>query len=203
MLSELEKIIQQRSNNWPIDHSNGLDNIHEQILELRRLGLAHISNEILRSITGDLPGEVGNSPALYDRNWLEEFATGDIVKCLGPEYGIYKNRRSPRIPNGDLLLMTRINRIQGMRGDFSSISRIEAELDVPANAWFFDGTLNGEMPLSIMMETALQPCGVLSAWLGTQLRLPDVDSSFGIWMGMSDFYARSIFAEKPFKPKQR
>ena len=32
--------------------------------------------------------------------------------------------------------------------------------------------------LSIMMETALQPCGVLSAWLGTQLRLPDVDFFF-------------------------
>jgi len=29
-----------------------------------------------------------------------------------------------------------------------------------------------------MMETALQPCGVLSAWLGTQLRLPEVDFFF-------------------------
>jgi 3-hydroxymyristoyl/3-hydroxydecanoyl-(acyl carrier protein) dehydratase len=51
-------------------------------------------------------------------------------------------------------------------------------VDVPNNAWFFDGTINGEMPLSIMMETALQPCGVLSAWLGTQLRFPTVDYFF-------------------------
>lgn len=178
MLSELEKVIQQRSNKWSVEHSIGLANAQEQILEFRRLGLAQIAHDISRSISGNFPNEVGNPPVLYDRNWLEEFATGDIIKCLGPEYGIYKNRRSPRIPNGDLLLMTRIMSIQGKRGDFNSNSRIEAELDIPINAWFFDGTINGEMPLSIMMETALQPCGVLSAWLGTQLRLPDVDFFF-------------------------
>ena len=178
MLLELEKVIQQRSSNWSVEHSSGLANAQERILEFRRLGLAQIAHDIFRSISVNSKNGVGNPSFLYGRNWLEEFATGDIIKCLGPEYGIYKNRRSPRIPNGDLLLMTRIIRIQGNRGDFSSISRIESELDVPVNAWFFDGTVNGEMPLSILMETALQPCGVLSAWLGTQLRLPDVDFFF-------------------------
>jgi 3-hydroxymyristoyl/3-hydroxydecanoyl-(acyl carrier protein) dehydratase len=171
-------VIQQRSRKWSVEHSTGLVNAQQQILEFRRLGLAQIAHDIFRSISENFSNEVGSPHVLYDRNWLEEFATGDIIKCLGPEYGIYKNRRSPRIPNGDLLLMTRIMRIQGKRGDFNGISRIEAELDLPANAWFFDGTINGEMPLSIMMETALQPCGVLSAWLGTQLRLPDVDFFF-------------------------
>ena len=32
--------------------------------------------------------------------------------------------------------------------------------------------------LSILLEIALQPCGVLSAWLGTQLRFPNVDFFF-------------------------
>jgi len=178
MASELEKVIRQRSSNWSVEHSSGLAKAQEQILKLRQLGLAHISNEILRSISENFPNETGNPLVLYDRNWLEEFATGDIIKCLGPEYAIYKNRRSPRIPNGDLLMMSRILMIQGKRGEFNQISRISAELDVTKDAWFFDGVENGEMPLSIMMETALQPCGVLSAWLGTQLRFPTVDFFF-------------------------
>ena len=178
MHSNLEKEIQQRFNTWALTHSSSLSNTQKQILEFRRLGLLQIANEISPSIAAPTPNTHGNPPALYDKNWLDEFATGDIVKCLGSEYAIYKNRRSPRIPNGDLLLMTRIMKIQGKRGEFNGISRIEAELEVSQDSWFFDGTANGEMPLSIMMETALQPCGVLSAWLGTQLRLPEVDFFF-------------------------
>ena len=178
MRSYLEKEIQQRFNNWTLTHSRSLSNVQKQILEFRQLGLLHIALEISQSMASPSANNNGNRPALYDKNWLDEFATGDIVKCLGLEYAIYKNRRSPRIPNGDLLLMTRIMKLQGKRGEFNQISRIEAELDVPPNAWFFDGTVNGELPLSIMMEAALQPCGVLSAWLGTQLRLPKVDFFF-------------------------
>jgi len=178
MHSDLKKEIQQRFDNWTLTHSSSLSNTQEQILDFRRSGLLQIANEISHSIASPNPNIHGNPSALYDKNWLDEFSTGDIIKCLGVEYAIYKNRRSPRIPNGDLLLMTRIMKIQGKRGEFSGISRIETELDVSPNFWFFDGTVNGEMPLSIMMETALQPCGVLSAWLGTQLRFPEVDFFF-------------------------
>ena len=34
-------------------------------------------------------------PPLFDKNWLEEFATGDIVKCLGPEYS---HLQKPPVP---------------------------------------------------------------------------------------------------------
>ena len=51
MLSELEKVIQQRSNNWSVEHSSGLAKAQEQILEFRRLGLAQIADEIFRSIS--------------------------------------------------------------------------------------------------------------------------------------------------------
>ena len=61
---------------------------------------------------------------------------------------------------------------------FNQPSRITAELDIPSNAWYFDGAADGELPVSIMLEIALQPCGVLSAWLGTQLRFPAVDFFF-------------------------
>ncbi|MDP2964563.1 MAG: hypothetical protein Q8N39_00840 [Pelolinea sp.] len=178
MQPDLKKEIQQRYRIWTLDHSSRLTAAHHQMLALRRLGLDQIANGISRSMGIVEPDNKRNLPILFDKNWLLEFATGDIVKCLGQEFDIYQNRRSPRIPNGDLLLMSRILSIQGNRGEFDQPSQISAESDIPSNAWFFDGTVNGEIPLSIMLEIALQPCGVLSAWLGTQLRYPAVDFFF-------------------------
>jgi 3-hydroxymyristoyl/3-hydroxydecanoyl-(acyl carrier protein) dehydratase len=178
MQDEIKRKILQRYSHWTLDHSNRLTSVHRQMLALRRLELDQIANEISQSLGKAEPDNKKDSLFLYDTKWLNEFATGDIVKCLGSEFSIYENRRSPRIPNGDLLLMSRILSIQGTRGEFNQSSRISAELDVPENAWFFDGVCKGEMPLSIMMETALQPCGVLSAWLGTPLRYPFVNFFF-------------------------
>ena len=178
MQPDLKKEIQQRYRIWILDHSSRLTAAHRQMLELRRLGLDQIANGISHSVGIVEPDNKRNLSILFDKNWLVEFATGDIVKCLGKEFGIYQNRRSPRIPNGDLLLMSRILSIQGCRGEFNQPSQITAELDIPSNAWFFDGSINGEIPLSILLEIALQPCGVLSAWLGTQLRYPAVDYFF-------------------------
>jgi 3-hydroxymyristoyl/3-hydroxydecanoyl-(acyl carrier protein) dehydratase len=178
MQTDLLKEIQQRYRTWTLDHSSNLTSAHHQMMEFRRLGLDQLANGISHSMNAAKPDIKRTPTALFEKEWLAEFATGDIVKCLGLEFGIYKNRRSPRIPNGDLLLISRILNIQGRRGEFSQPSRISAELDIPSNAWFFDGTVNGEIPLSIMLEIALQPCGVLSAWLGTQLRHPKVDFFF-------------------------
>ena len=178
MQPDLKKEIQKRHRIWTFDHSSRLTAVHHQMLALRSFELDQIANGISSSMGIVEPDNKRNPSILFDRNWLKEFASGDIVKCLGQEFGIYQNRRSPRIPNGDLLLMARILSIQGIRGEFNQPSQISAELDIPSDAWFFDGTVNGEIPVSIMLEIALQPCGVLSAWLGTQLRYPTVDFFF-------------------------
>ena len=40
-----------------------------------------------------------------------------------------------------------------------------AEFDCPADAWFFAGAPRGDlMPYSILMEIALQTCGILTSW---------------------------------------
>ena len=178
MQPDFKKEVQQRYKGWTFDHSKRLTAVHNQMLALRRLELDQIANGISRSIGIELPEIKKNLSVLFDKDWLTEFATGDIVRCLGQEFHIYQNRRSPRIPNGDLLLMSRIVSIQGDRGEFNQPSQISAESDIPSNAWFFDGTVDGEIPLSILLEISLQPCGVLSAWLGTQLRYPAVDFFF-------------------------
>lgn len=160
------------------NHAKNLADIQINLMESRRLDL----NRLVSRISNEIPGinaDQGNvKRVLYETEWLREFALGDITRCLGKEFSIYAGRKSPRIPNGDLMLISRILEIDGKRGDFNRPSTITAEYDVSPDAWFFSDRDDGNIPVSILMEIALQPCGVLSAWLHTQLRYPQVDFSF-------------------------
>lgn len=147
-----------------------------EFLELRRRGLQESAALIARQIA-----MLQRSPqVVFDLEDLTEFAQGDIVKCLGPAYSVYGGRRSPRIPNGDLLLMSRILEIRAVRPQLEQKSSVLAEYDVPAQAWFLpDGAgLENQLPLSIALEIGLQPCGFLSAYLETPLAFPAEDYYF-------------------------
>jgi 3-hydroxymyristoyl/3-hydroxydecanoyl-(acyl carrier protein) dehydratase len=54
---------------------------------------------------------------------------------------------------------------------------IDAEYDVPPDAWYFDAERAAVMPFAVLLEIALQPCGWLAAYLGSALTSP-VDLSF-------------------------
>ncbi len=161
-----------------VNHAACLADIQSRLMDSRRLDLDRLTSRISLEITGQNPASSTPRHVLFDTDWLKEFALGDITRCLGKEFTIYAGRKSPRIPNGDLMLISRIVEINGSRGDFSRPSTITAEYDVSPDAWFFSDHDNGNIPVSILMEVALQPCGVLSAWLHTQLRYPQVDFSF-------------------------
>ncbi|HTX79473.1 MAG TPA: hypothetical protein VMC62_07385 [Longilinea sp.] len=158
---------------WLAPHAHHLAQVHTQLLELRQQGLRQVTAAITRQLNSLLP-QPRERFSLAD---LKEFATGDVTKCLGERYAVYNGRRCPRIPNGDLLLMSRILTIQGQPGQFDQPSVITAEYDVPMDAWYLE---NGstQLPISIYLEIALQPCGFLSAFLGTSLRFPEVDFFF-------------------------
>jgi 3-hydroxymyristoyl/3-hydroxydecanoyl-(acyl carrier protein) dehydratase len=173
-----ESTIKDRFQNHLLSHAMKLSAIHLNLMESRQAGLAQIATSISDLIGNDSVPSLESGTVLFDQNWLREFATGDITRCLGPEFSIYRGRRSPRIPNGDLLLVSRINKIEGVRGDFTQESTIQAEFDVTENAWFLQGQNRSEIPISILMEIALQPCGILSAWLKTQLKYPEVNFFF-------------------------
>jgi len=120
-------------------------------------------------------------PALFERFHLEEFAVGSIANCFGPDFAIYENRPPPlvRLPNGDLQLISRVLEVTGKRLDLKNRAGIVSEYDIPEDAWFYrENAHPAVMPYSILMETALQPCGFLSAYLGTILTAPDIDFCF-------------------------
>lgn len=56
-------------------------------------------------------------------------------------------------------------------------AKCEAQYDVPAEAWYFASDRQATMPYAILLETALQPCGWLAAYLGSALH-SDTDVHF-------------------------
>jgi 3-hydroxymyristoyl/3-hydroxydecanoyl-(acyl carrier protein) dehydratase len=163
---------------WWDEHIRETGQIHDRFLELRQAGLRQLAGSIKHQLEASRLPVSNTDRVLFSLDDLKEFATGSVVKCLGQEYAVYAGRRSLRIPNGDLLLMSRILSIRGRKNEFEQTSSIAAEYDVPADAWYFDGDRRGRLPISICIEIALQPCGVLSAYLGTPLRYPEIDYSF-------------------------
>ncbi|HVA26480.1 MAG TPA: beta-ketoacyl synthase N-terminal-like domain-containing protein [Chloroflexota bacterium] len=125
-----------------------------------------------------LPEPAASDSSSADEQHIREFATGSVAACFGPEFSIYEGRTTPRQPNGDLQLISRIVTVEGLRLDFNSPARVVAEYDVPAEPWFYTESVCQEVPYSILMELALQPCGFLSAWLGSTLMFPDEELHF-------------------------
>jgi 3-hydroxymyristoyl/3-hydroxydecanoyl-(acyl carrier protein) dehydratase len=153
--------------------------LHSSFLDARQAGLQQLSALIKLQIAaagGITPAAAPR--ALFTRADLDELASGSIASVFGPEFQACDTRRTPRIPNTDLLLMSRVMDIQGERGCLNSPASIVTEFDVPEHAWFLNNSTAGVLPAFACMEAALQPCGLLSAYLGTMLLNPQVEYYF-------------------------
>jgi PfaB family protein len=115
-------------------------------------------------------------PPIFDEAAIRAFTTGDPEACFGPAFAIYRGRRLPRLPNGDLLFVNRVTAIEGQPGRIEPGASLVGEYDVAPDAWFLQG--RSALPYTALMEIALQPCGLLSAYLGSTLPYPDVDFYF-------------------------
>jgi 3-hydroxymyristoyl/3-hydroxydecanoyl-(acyl carrier protein) dehydratase len=175
--SRLQKILQ--------DNAGQASTIHNYFLQTRHSSLEQMGALLefqIKATTGkpiSFTEEPKTRPApLFDIHQLQEFATGSMARCFGPEFLVLEGRRYPRIPNGDLMLMSRILEISGKRHHFDQPASIVAEYDVPLDAWYFQNQEYPRIPYSLWMEIALQPCGFLSAYLGTSLMSPAIDFYF-------------------------
>ncbi len=103
--------------------------------------------------------------SVFTSEQIDAFGTGRISDCLGPEFAKYDAMQIPRIPNGELKMMSRIVEINGQAHDFSTPAWVTAEYDVPEETWYLRDSPSHQMPFSVLMEIAMQPCGFLSAYL--------------------------------------
>jgi len=167
---------------------------HRAFLTARQTGIRQLSDLIkLQMLTNPVNSFATSNmvkPPLFTRGDLEELAFGSMAKVFGSEFEIYEGRRIPRIPNGELSLISRVISIEGERGQLNQPARIICEYDVPENAWFLMQGSRHYLPNFVLMEAALQPCGVLSAFLGTALAYPMVDFYFRNLDGKAEILAQ-------------
>jgi 3-hydroxymyristoyl/3-hydroxydecanoyl-(acyl carrier protein) dehydratase len=147
---------------------------------LTSLGVLPLPNlaQLVQAASATVSALASRPAVLFDRAQLDEFALGSMAKCFGSEFEVFEGRRIPRIPNGDFLLLSRVISINGRRLDFKTGATIRSEYDVPADAWYYQDNSYPAMPYGFLMEIALQPCGFLSAFLGTSLLFPQQDFYF-------------------------
>jgi 3-hydroxymyristoyl/3-hydroxydecanoyl-(acyl carrier protein) dehydratase len=82
-----------------------------------------------------------------------------------------------RLPGPPYLMVSRIVAVDGPPGELGVGTRAVAEYDVPEQVWFFEQNDCPTMPMAVLMEVVLQPCGWLAAYVGS-IRDADADLRF-------------------------
>ena len=120
----------------------------------------------------------GKKPALYDYDSILAFATGKPSDAFGAPYKIFdEGRVIARLPGPPFQFIDRITDIQAEPWKIVPGGTVEAQYDVPPDAWYFADNRQGDMPFAVLLEIALQPCGWLAAYMGSALT-SEVDVSF-------------------------
>ncbi|MCB9695512.1 MAG: hypothetical protein H6738_01850 [Alphaproteobacteria bacterium] len=119
----------------------------------------------------------------YDR--VLEYSVGSAVRAFGEAYAPFdgRGRRCARMPGPPLLQMTEVLSVEGAAGEVAAPRAVSIAYDVPEDAWFWraaDAVHPDAMAWVILLETALQPCGWLTAW-----------QAAGI-LGGADLYFRNL-----------
>ncbi len=107
----------------------------------------------------------------FDRRHLLEFATGSPSKAFGEAYRPFDERRFiARLPAPPYLCIDRITHVEPAAWKLEPDGWIQAEYDVVPDAWYFKADRTPAVPISIILEIALQPCGWLAAYMGSALK---------------------------------
>ncbi|HMP01183.1 MAG TPA: hypothetical protein PKC45_01660 [Gemmatales bacterium] len=137
--------------------------------------------------------EPSRRPALFDRERILAFAVGKPSEAFGPPYAVFDQERViARLPGPPYQFLDRIVAIEGEPWQMRAGGVVEAEYDVPADAWYLAANRQPAMPFAVLLEVALQPCGWLAAYVGSALTSP-VDLSFRN-LGGSALVSREVTA---------
>jgi len=111
-----------------------------------------------------------NKPPLFDREQILAYAIGKPSDCFGQPYRRFDDKFVARLPGPPFQFLDRIVRVEGAKFcELKPGGRIEAEYDVPPDAWYFRANRQPSMPYAVLLEVALQPCGFFSAFMGSAL----------------------------------
>ncbi len=123
---------------------------------------------------------------LFDNESILAFAVGKPSQAFGERYRVFDDARViARLPGPPYKFLDRIVRIENcVQWEMHAGGEIDAEYDVPEDAWYFDAERQPRMPFAILLEVVLQPCGWLAAYMGSAL-YSEGDLSFRNLGGMA------------------
>ncbi|MBX3452550.1 MAG: acyltransferase domain-containing protein [Planctomycetaceae bacterium] len=116
---------------------------------------------------------------LFDTASITEFAIGKPSRAFGDKYRVFDDERViARLPGPPFQFLDRITRIENCEPwVLKAGAVIDADYDIPPDAWYFEASRQPTMPFAVLLETALQPCGWMAAYLGSALT-SETDLSF-------------------------
>jgi len=116
---------------------------------------------------------------LFDTDRITAFAIGNPSDAFGDRYRPFDHERKiARLPGPPFQFLDRVVAIENCEPwVLKAGGPIVAQYDIPPDAWYFAANRQQTMPFAVLLETALQPCGWLAAYLGSALT-SDTDLSF-------------------------
>lgn len=111
-----------------------------------------------------------NPSPLYTWDQILAFAVGNPSDAFGDRYKPFdKDRFIARLPGPPYAFMDRIVSVEPEPWVLKPGGWIEAEYDVPPDAWYFRADRSGTMPFCVLLEIPLQACGWTAAYVGSAL----------------------------------
>jgi PfaB family protein len=147
-------------------------------MSARLTGTTRGKLQALWSASSALPPGEGKKPALYTKEQILAYSNGNPSEGFGERYRIFDtDRKIARLPGPPFQFMDRVTAVRGEQWQMTAGAMVEAQYDLPPDAWFFAAERQAQMPFSVLLEAALQPCGWLAAYVGSALTSPS-DISF-------------------------
>jgi acyl transferase domain-containing protein/3-hydroxymyristoyl/3-hydroxydecanoyl-(acyl carrier protein) dehydratase len=159
------------------DMSLRLAGLNREQVEALWTGTAPVSQ-------GTVPGSGGGdnlyagAVPVYDYDRILAFSAGNPSEAFGEPYRVFdRERRIARLPRPPFQFLDRIVAVSGEPFVLAEGATCVAAYDVPHDAWYFKAGRQPEMPFAVLLETGLQPCGWLAAYLGSALT-SEIDLKF-------------------------
>jgi PfaB family protein len=115
--------------------------------------------------------QLGRKKIIFDREKIIAFAVGNPSDAYGEPYKIFdKKRFIARLPGPPYSFIDRVVAADPTAWVLEPDGWIEAQYDVNPDAWYFRSNRTPTMPFCVLLETALQTCGWLAAYMGSALQ---------------------------------
>lgn len=116
----------------------------------------------------------GTNDVRGDQGALLACGRGMPSDAFGALYAPFDGtRRAPRLPDEPYHFMSRVLSVSSPPGVPTKGGTVVAEYDVPPGEWYFGDAHVDVVPMPVLIEILLQPCGWLSSYNGFAANRPD------------------------------